>query len=169
MSDISVIGLGSMGAALARTLQRAGHQITVWNRTPEKMQPFVTNGGTGASCVAAAVQASPAILVCIDNYATTRRILGTDDVVAHLAGRVGEPLRHRGPASHAGGLGSLPLTGLANLVPITSPQALTGRGVFCVTQRQRQRGSQRRPRPARQWGAVSLENRQSCTSSDYWG
>ncbi len=34
------------------------------------------------------MQASPAILVCIDNYATTRRILGTDDVVAHLAGRV---------------------------------------------------------------------------------
>ena len=88
MSDISVIGLGSMGTALARTLQQAGYQITVWNRTPEKIQPFVTNGATGASCVAAAVQASPAILVCIDNYATTRRILGTEDVIPHLAGRV---------------------------------------------------------------------------------
>ena len=88
MSDISVIGLGSMGAALAHALQQAGHQITVWNRTPEKMQPFVTNGATAASCITAAVQASPAILVCIDNYATTRRILGTDDVVPHFAGRV---------------------------------------------------------------------------------
>ena len=88
MSDISVIGLGSMGAALAGTLQQAGHQITVWNRTPEKMQPFVTNGATGASCIATAVQASPATLVCIDNYATTRRILGTRDVGPHLADRV---------------------------------------------------------------------------------
>ncbi len=88
MSDISVIGLGSMGTALARTLQQAGYQITVWNRTPEKIQPFVTNGATGASCVAAAVQSSPAILVCIDNYATTRRILGTEDVIPNLAGRV---------------------------------------------------------------------------------
>ncbi|MCZ6493189.1 MAG: NAD(P)-binding domain-containing protein, partial [Planctomycetota bacterium] len=33
MSDISVLGLGSMGAALARALQRAGHRITVWNRS----------------------------------------------------------------------------------------------------------------------------------------
>ena len=52
MSDISVLGLGSMGAALARALQRAGHRITVWNRSPEKMQPFVANGADGAPAVA---------------------------------------------------------------------------------------------------------------------
>lgn len=52
MSDISVLGLGSMGAALARALQRAGHRITVWNRSPEKMQSFVANGAKGAPSVA---------------------------------------------------------------------------------------------------------------------
>jgi 3-hydroxyisobutyrate dehydrogenase-like beta-hydroxyacid dehydrogenase len=77
-----------MGAALAHALHQAGHHITVWNRTTEKMQPFVTAGARGASCIAEAVQASPVILICIDNYDTTRRILGTDDVVPHLAGRV---------------------------------------------------------------------------------
>ncbi len=44
MSDISILGLGAMGSALARALQQAGHQITVWNRTPGKMQAFVKDG-----------------------------------------------------------------------------------------------------------------------------
>jgi len=34
MNEISVLGLGLMGAALARQLQRGGHQITLWNRSP---------------------------------------------------------------------------------------------------------------------------------------
>jgi 3-hydroxyisobutyrate dehydrogenase-like beta-hydroxyacid dehydrogenase len=41
VSDITVIGLGMMGAALARAIQRAGHKLTVWNRSADKMQPFI--------------------------------------------------------------------------------------------------------------------------------
>jgi len=44
MSDITVIGLGLMGSALARAFQNAGHSLTVWNRTAAKMQPFIDNG-----------------------------------------------------------------------------------------------------------------------------
>ena len=44
MSDITVIGLGLMGAALARAIQRAGHGLTVWNRSPAKMRPFIADG-----------------------------------------------------------------------------------------------------------------------------
>ena len=44
MSDITVIGLGKMGSALARAMKRAGHDLTVWNRSPAKMQPFVDDG-----------------------------------------------------------------------------------------------------------------------------
>ena len=87
MSDISVLGLGSMGAALARALQRAGHRITVWNRSPEKMQPFVANGAKGAPSVASAVQASPVTMVCVDSYDVTRQILEGEDVTPHLSGR----------------------------------------------------------------------------------
>ncbi len=36
MSDISVIGLGAMGSALARTLLQNGYAVTVWNRTAGK-------------------------------------------------------------------------------------------------------------------------------------
>ncbi len=87
MSDITVIGLGKMGAALALALQRAGHDLTVWNRSPDKVQPFLDNGVAAASDVVAAVTASPVILVCIDSNAVTDALLQTDQVKPHLAGR----------------------------------------------------------------------------------
>ena len=48
MTDITVIGLGLMGSALARAINRAGHGLTVWNRSSDKMQPFIDNGIAGA-------------------------------------------------------------------------------------------------------------------------
>ncbi|MCP4075102.1 MAG: NAD(P)-binding domain-containing protein [Gammaproteobacteria bacterium] len=36
MTQISVIGLGVMGSALANTLLQKGYSVTVWNRTIEK-------------------------------------------------------------------------------------------------------------------------------------
>ena len=87
MSDTAVIGLGAMGTALAQTLVTAGHSVTVWNRAPQKMEPLVELGAKGAEGVVDAVQASPRIIVCIDNYAATENLLGTEDVVPHLSGR----------------------------------------------------------------------------------
>ncbi len=87
ISDISVIGLGAMGSALAWALVKEGHGVTVWNRSPKKMEPFVAKGAAGATDVASAVQASPVILVCVDNYAVTESFLRSGDVMPHLAGR----------------------------------------------------------------------------------
>lgn len=87
MSDITVIGLGLMGAALARSIQRAGHDLTVWNRSPAKMQPFIDDGVAAAPDVVSAIKASPVILICIDNYAVTKAMLQSDEVTPLLAGR----------------------------------------------------------------------------------
>ena len=87
MSEISVLGLGLMGAALARALQRAGHEITVWNRTPEKMQPFTAAGADAAGSPASALEASPACIVCVADYAVAREILASEDAIPNLAGR----------------------------------------------------------------------------------
>jgi 3-hydroxyisobutyrate dehydrogenase-like beta-hydroxyacid dehydrogenase len=88
MSDISVIGLGLMGTALARAIQRAGHGLVVWNRSPGKMQPFQADGIRCASDLLSAVLASPVVLICIDNYATTRSMFDTPDIAPSLRGKV---------------------------------------------------------------------------------
>ena len=87
MSDITVIGLGLMGSALARAIQRAGHNLTVWNRSPAKMQPFIDDGVAAAPDVVSAITASPVILICIDNYAVTNTMLQSDDIEPLLVGR----------------------------------------------------------------------------------
>ena len=87
MSDITVIGLGIMGASLARAIQRAGHDLTVWNRSPARMQPFIDDGVAASSDVASAIQASPMILICVDSNPVADALLNTDEVKPHLAGR----------------------------------------------------------------------------------
>ena len=88
MSDVTAIGLGVMGSALARALLKKGLRVSVWNRTAAKAQPFAELGAVVETNLADAVRASPVILVCIDNYAVTRRILDMPDVLASLAGRI---------------------------------------------------------------------------------
>ncbi len=88
MSEISVIGLGLMGSALAKTLLSAGHKVTLWNRSPEKAELLVGDGAEIGVTVADAVQASPVILVCIDNYTTTRKIFAANEVLSVLADRI---------------------------------------------------------------------------------
>lgn len=87
MASITVLGLGLMGSALARTLHKRGQQLIVWNRSKAKMQPFEKLGVSCADDLRSAVSASRVILVCIDNYASTRALLDTPEVSATLAGK----------------------------------------------------------------------------------
>lgn len=45
---VGFIGLGLMGAAIAPNLVRAGHEVAVWNRSPEKADPLVSGGAIRA-------------------------------------------------------------------------------------------------------------------------
>jgi 3-hydroxyisobutyrate dehydrogenase-like beta-hydroxyacid dehydrogenase len=87
MSDVTLIGLGAMGSALAKALIDAGHSITVWNRSPERLDNIVALGAQGASDVFEAVKASNLVLVCVSNYTATRNFLETEDVLPHLDGK----------------------------------------------------------------------------------
>ena len=88
MSEVTVIGLGNMGSALARALLDApqGCAVTVWNRSPEKAAPLVDKGAVLAPSLSAAITASPIILVCVTNYAASNQILG--EAAVDLAGKV---------------------------------------------------------------------------------
>ncbi|MDU8912596.1 NAD(P)-dependent oxidoreductase [Aestuariicoccus sp. MJ-SS9] len=86
MTDISVIGLGNMGAALAATLLKSGRSVTVWNRSPDKAADLVARGATLAASVEDAVGASPATLTCLQTHETTHDLLAP--LGPALAGKV---------------------------------------------------------------------------------
>ncbi|TDD65707.1 NAD(P)-dependent oxidoreductase [Jiangella aurantiaca] len=95
-SAVTVLGLGSMGGALARAFLAAGHPTTVWNRTESKAAPLVTAGALHAGTVAQAVTASPLVVACLTGYDDTRRVL--EPVTATLAGRTLVALNSGTPA-----------------------------------------------------------------------
>jgi len=85
---VSMIGLGSMGTALARALLREGHRVTVWNRTSAKAELLVRDGAVLAPSAAVAADASPVVIVCVADYKAARGILNTEEVASGLNGRV---------------------------------------------------------------------------------
>ncbi|MBU7318291.1 NAD(P)-dependent oxidoreductase [Paenibacillus oleatilyticus] len=87
MSEVSIIGLGPMGTALAQTLLRNGKRVTVWNRTLSKAESLVQQGAQLASSAASAISTSPITIVCVANYETSARVLDTTEVAPVLAGR----------------------------------------------------------------------------------
>ena len=50
--DIGLIGLGGMGTGMAKSLLRAGHRVTVFNRTRARAEALQADGATAAATVA---------------------------------------------------------------------------------------------------------------------
>lgn len=85
-TDISVIGLGPMGVALAEALVKGGKQVTVWNRSPEKADELVRAGAKRAADAAEAVAASPVTIVVVASIAVAGELLA--QAGNRVAGRV---------------------------------------------------------------------------------
>ncbi|AWZ03358.1 MULTISPECIES: NAD(P)-binding domain-containing protein [unclassified Streptomyces] len=64
-TPLTLIGLGSMGTALARTWLAAGHPLTVWNRTPAKAEALAAEGAVVAASAAEAVAANGLVVLCL--------------------------------------------------------------------------------------------------------
>ncbi|MBX9814926.1 MAG: oxidoreductase [Proteobacteria bacterium SG_bin5] len=66
MARISFIGLGVMGAPMARHLAAAGHQVTVYNRTRATADAWVSaHGGRAAGSPAEAAEGAEAVFTCV--------------------------------------------------------------------------------------------------------
>ena len=85
MTDISVIGLGVMGSALANALLLKGYSVTVWNRTVAKAEPLASAGAMVAGSAEEAVAASPATITCIASHDQTIALL--EGCAASLSGK----------------------------------------------------------------------------------
>jgi 3-hydroxyisobutyrate dehydrogenase len=59
---IGIAGLGAMGGNVAARLMEVGHQVTVWNRSPEKTKPLAAAGAKVAGSAAEVAAASEAVI-----------------------------------------------------------------------------------------------------------
>lgn len=86
--QIGFIGLGIMGRGMVQNLLQAGFDITVWNRTAARMQPFVEQGAQAAANPVDVARNSTIIFVCVSDTADVEAVLFGDDGVANgvLAG-----------------------------------------------------------------------------------
>ncbi|MEV7523333.1 NAD(P)-binding domain-containing protein [Streptomyces sp. NPDC091371] len=64
-NSLTLLGLGDMGTALARTWLAAGHRPTVWNRTAAKAEVLAAEGAVTAASPAEAVAANRLVVVCL--------------------------------------------------------------------------------------------------------
>ena len=85
--NISVIGLGSMGFALAETLLKADFNISVWNRTSSKAQKFENKGVNICSTPNEAFKNSQYIVASLSNYEAWDNIIDSNQIDMDLSGK----------------------------------------------------------------------------------
>jgi 3-hydroxyisobutyrate dehydrogenase-like beta-hydroxyacid dehydrogenase len=74
--DIGFIGLGQMGSAIAANLLKAGHSLTVWNRTPARAEALVAAGARLAESPAKAAGGEVVITMLADDAAVEAVVFG---------------------------------------------------------------------------------------------
>jgi 3-hydroxyisobutyrate dehydrogenase-like beta-hydroxyacid dehydrogenase len=83
MTTVAFLGLGRMGVPMAAHVARAGHVLTVWNRTPGRAAPLVELGAREARTVAAAVDGAEVVVLALFGPDAVREVL--TQVAAHAA------------------------------------------------------------------------------------
>ena len=111
MSELTLVGLGAMGSAIARTIIDNQCDLTVWNRSPDKAHNVAALGASCAESLKQAIEASPRIMVCIHGYTATRALLNDPEITPLLIGRTiiqmstGTPAEARGAEAWINGHG----------------------------------------------------------------
>lgn len=81
---VGFIGLGNMGSGMAGTLLKAGNQVTVYNRTPQKAQVLVEQGARRAATVADACKGEVVFTMLADDTAVEGIAFGDVGILASL-------------------------------------------------------------------------------------
>jgi 3-hydroxyisobutyrate dehydrogenase-like beta-hydroxyacid dehydrogenase len=72
---IAFLGVGKMGAAIARHLMKAGHELTVWNRTRANAEPLAKEGAKVAETPAEAVQDADVVFTMVMDDAALEQVM----------------------------------------------------------------------------------------------
>src|SRR5215471_4560116 len=84
LMKIGFIGLGNMGSAMAMNLLKAGHEITVYNRSAEKAEPLLEQGAHAAANPAEAAGADVVFTMVADDHAVESVTFGEPGILARL-------------------------------------------------------------------------------------
>jgi 3-hydroxyisobutyrate dehydrogenase-like beta-hydroxyacid dehydrogenase len=84
---VTMVGTGVMGSALAGALLRAGHRVTVWNRSAARAEPLREAGATVAGSLPEAIAASDVTFMCVSNQAAAEELLSDTEVLEGLRGK----------------------------------------------------------------------------------
>jgi len=82
--DVGVIGLGRMGAGIARSLLRAGHRVTVFNRSSDRAEALRPFGASVAATLADACRAEVVCTMLADDAALENFAFGESGILAAL-------------------------------------------------------------------------------------
>ncbi|MFC9893994.1 NAD(P)-dependent oxidoreductase [Nocardia sp. NPDC127579] len=127
-SAVTVVGLGLMGRALAAAFLRAGHRITVFNRTAARADDLIAQGAHLADTVDDAVRASRLTVVCLTDYAAVYDLLDGADLAGGTLLNLtsGSSAQARAAAEWAARRGGTYLDGAIMAIPsgIGTPEAV---------------------------------------------
>ena len=82
---VALIGTGLMGFPMSRNLLRAGHHLTVWNRTTERAEPLAGHGATVAASVAEAVAGAEFVITMLSDGFASGALVDDPEVQAALS------------------------------------------------------------------------------------
>lgn len=85
MAKIGWIGLGNMGNPMSQNLLKAGHQVTVWNRTKAKANEVVAAGAKWAGSPKAAAEGADVVFTMISDGPTLHKVVFGDDGILNGA------------------------------------------------------------------------------------
>jgi 3-hydroxyisobutyrate dehydrogenase-like beta-hydroxyacid dehydrogenase len=78
MTAVAVLGLGAMGSAIAARLLGAGHELSVWNRTPGRDEELVAAGARRAGSPADAVRNTEVVITMVTDPLALEQVLFGD-------------------------------------------------------------------------------------------
>ncbi|MGC2467032.1 MAG: NAD(P)-dependent oxidoreductase [Candidatus Acidiferrum sp.] len=107
--DAAIIGLGRMGTGIAKSLLRAGHRVTVYNRTRERAEGLRADGAIVAGSIAEACRGEVLFTMVADDAALEGLVFAEGGILASLSpgaahvslSTIGVALSDRLAAAHA--------------------------------------------------------------------
>ena len=85
MQSIGFVGLGAMGASMAWNIHKAGHALSVYNRSPQRAAPFAEAGLTVHDSPAALAAGADAVVIMVTDPGALHAVLhGSEGLLAGL-------------------------------------------------------------------------------------